>query len=45
MGDQVAILEDKARELRTNAPTAPLKEQINIYMELHRIEEILMRMD
>lgn len=45
MGDQVAILEDKARELRTTAQTASLKEQINIYMELLRVEETLMRMD
>lgn len=45
MGDQVNVLEDKARELRKNAPTAPPKEQINIYMELLRVEEALMRMD
>lgn len=45
MGDQVNVLEDKARELRTTAQTAPPKEQINIYLELLRVEEALMRMD
>lgn len=43
MDDQVAILENKARELRTNAQSA--NAQINIYFELIRIEEILMHMD
>lgn len=45
MDDQVNVLENRARELRTTAQTAPAKEQINMYSELHRIEEILMRMD